>query len=149
MMTKRFTGWHMTGILVGGFGVVVAVNFMMAGLAVNSFGGVVVENSYVASQKFNGWLAAAEEANELGWSARVARNGAGHLEVQTEGTPEGTLATAELRHPLGRAEPLRWQLEAADDGRFVSTAPLPEGRWLVRLTLAEDEQEYRIERPVG
>jgi nitrogen fixation protein FixH len=55
MMGRQFTGgtWRR---MVAFFGVVIAVNLTMARLAIGSFGGVVVENSYVASQKFNGWL---------------------------------------------------------------------------------------------
>jgi len=55
-MTGRFTGWHMTFILVSFFAVVIAVNLTMAHFASSTFGGLVVENSYVASQKYDGWL---------------------------------------------------------------------------------------------
>ena len=44
-MTRRFTGYHMTAILLAFFGIVVAVNLVMATLATRTFGGVVVENS--------------------------------------------------------------------------------------------------------
>ena len=54
-MTKPFTGWHMTAILVGFFSTVIAVNVYMAHAAISTFGGTVVDNSYVASQEFNGW----------------------------------------------------------------------------------------------
>lgn len=148
-MKKRFTGWHFTGILVAGFGVVVAVNFFMASVAIGSFGGVVVENSYVASQKFNDWLAEAERSNALGWSARVSRDGEGRLLVTSEGLPDGATAYAELRHPLGKSDRISWQLRQADVNSFVSPQALPEGRWLVRLTLAHEGREMRIERPVG
>lgn len=148
-MTKRFSGWHMTAILVGGFAVVVAVNVLMASLAVGSFGGVVVENSYVASQNFNRWLDEARRENATGWQAQVLRDGDGRLEVRTEGTPEGTLATAELRHPLGKAEQVSWTLEPLGRDRFVSAARLPEGRWLVRITLSNGNQRIKLERPVG
>lgn len=148
-MTKRFTGWHMMAILVGGFGIVVAVNILMATLAIGSFGGVVVENSYVASQNFNRWLEQAERENALGWNARVLRSGDGRLEVLTDGAPEGAQATVELRHPLGRSETLAFSLVPAGNGRFLSQNPLPEGRWLVRLTLSHGSDSFRVERPVG
>ncbi|WP_284126155.1 FixH family protein [Parerythrobacter aestuarii] len=148
-MTKRFTGWHMTAILVGGFSIVVAVNILMATLAIGSFGGVVVENSYVASQNFNRWLEQAERENALGWNARVARSGDGRLEVVTEGTPKGAKATVELRHPLGRDETLAFPLTSAGNGRYLSQRALPEGRWLVRLTLSHGADSLRMERPVG
>lgn len=148
-MTRHFTGWHMTAILVLGFGVVVAVNLLMATLAVGSFGGVVVENSYVASQNFNAWLAEAREENALGWSASVSRSGEGHLLVQTAGAPAGTEVAAELRHPLGREQPIALTLRSDGTGTFSSPEPLPEGRWLVRLTLSHDTDLMRLERPVG
>jgi nitrogen fixation protein FixH len=148
-MTKRFNGWHMTAILVAGFGVVVAVNVFMASQAIGTFGGVVVENSYVASQEFNHWLDEARKENTLGWSARIGRDGNGRLSVNTENTPAGTKATAELRHPLGREDSRTWSLVADGHGGFTSTERLPEGRWLVRLTLANGHDTMRIERPVG
>ena len=75
-MKREFTGRHFTAILLGWFGVVVTVNLFMASLATQGFGGVVVKNSYVASQKFNGWLDAAREQEALGWSAAVDRGAA-------------------------------------------------------------------------
>jgi nitrogen fixation protein FixH len=148
-MTKRFTGWHMTAILVGGFGVVVAVNMLMATLAVGSFGGVVVENSYVASQNFNSWLKEARDENALGWTAEVSRGGEGHLLVATSGVPDGAQAVAELRHPLGREEVVVLALRSDGKGGFSSVDALPEGRWLVRLILTEGNDRMRLERPVG
>ena len=148
-MTKRFSGWHMTGILVGGFGVVIAVNLLMASFAVGSFGGVVVENSYVASQKFNGWLAEAERENHLGWTARIGRDGEGRLLVTTEGVPGSAVARAALRHPLGKTDTVHFDLKRDGQGRFVSPDKLPEGRWLVRLVLENGADTLRIERPVG
>ena len=66
MSGRKFTGWHMTGILVAFFGVVVSVNVFMAQAAISTFDGTVVDNSYVASQKFNGWLDKAEAQKALG-----------------------------------------------------------------------------------
>lgn len=148
-MRRPFTGWHMAAILVAGFGVVVAVNMLMATLAISGFGGVVVENSYVASQKFNGWLAAARREASYGWTAHVGRNGDGRLLVTTSGLPEGARARVRLRHPLGRDPVREWTLIPAGGDRFVSAEVLPEGRWLVRLTLSSGNREKNIERPVG
>lgn len=148
-MTKRFTGWHFTAIMVGGFAIVVAVNLFMASMAVGSFGGVVVENSYVASQNYNKWLEEARAEDQLGWTAQVTRNGDGQLEITTGGAPADTQAQVELRHPLGKEEVLNWQLVPQGGGRFVSADRLPEGRWLVRVTLASGDQQRKFERPLG
>lgn len=149
MMTKKFSGWHMFAILAGGFGVVVAVNLLMANLAISSFGGVVVENTYVASQNFNEWLEEADRENALGWEARVARDGDGRLLVETNGLPVGAVAHAELRHPLGKDDMREWTLSSLGDGTFHSIEAVPEGRWLVRLTLTHGEDRLHIERPLG
>ena len=37
--TKPFTGYHMAAILIGFFGIVIAVNIYMAKVAVGTFGG--------------------------------------------------------------------------------------------------------------
>lgn len=148
-MTRQFTGWHMTAILVFGFGVIVAVNLLMATLATRSFGGVVVENSYVASQNFNAWLAQARADNALGWTATVSRSGDGRLLVETSGAPDGMQAVAELRRPLGRAQTITLPLLSNGIGGFRSRDPLPEGHWLVRLTLRHGADQMRLERPVG
>lgn len=148
-MTRHFTGWHFTAIMVAGFGIVVAVNLLMASLAVGSFGGVVVENSYVASQNYNRWLAEAARANTLGWRADIVRSGGGRLEVRTEGLPASAVVRAELRHPLGRELPLEWDLAPSGGGLFSSNGRLPEGRWIARVVITAGEREMRVEKPLG
>ena len=80
MTSKTSTPGEMTGrkiaaIFVLFFGVIMAVNFTMASFASSTFGGVVVPNSYVASQKYNDWLAAArEQAREEGRQEVIVKN---------------------------------------------------------------------------
>nr|WP_296676931.1 FixH family protein [Novosphingobium sp.] len=148
-MRQNFTGRHMTGILVGGFAVVAGVNVLMASLAIRSFGGVVVQNSYVASQDFNRWLAEADREDALGWKATVSRAGDGRLEVVARSVPAGTSASVELRHPLGREDRHHWLLAPQGSGRYLSVDKVPDGRWLVRLTLRHGAKRMQLERPVG
>ena len=61
----HLTGRHVAAIFVAFFAVVIAVNVLMASYAVGGFGGTVVDNSYVASQRFNGWLAQARRFRML------------------------------------------------------------------------------------
>jgi nitrogen fixation protein FixH len=125
----------MLGVMVAGFGIVIAVNFYMASLAVGGFHGTVVENSYVASQKFNGWIDEAEADKALGWEATSERGSDGFVTVTTEGVPGRAVLTAELRRPLGEREYASLTFAAQDDATYRSTAPVKPGRWTMRLTI--------------
>lgn len=142
----RFTGRHITVILVAFFGVVIAVNVLMARLATSTFGGVTVENSYVASQHFNRWLDEADAERALGWKATAVRAPDGRLVVQLTGVPAGTATvTAVARHPLGRLPDQALQFAATGGGSFLSTSALPEGRWTVRLEVQAGGRQWRTE----
>lgn len=132
----RFTGWHITGIIAAFFGVVIAVNLVMAMLAVKTFGGTVVDNGYVASQDYNQWLARAKKQAALGWRVTMVRGPSGHVRAEIH-MPRGTSIarlTASAVHPLGRLPEQRLNFHY-DHGAYRSTRALPEGRWVVRLTI--------------
>ncbi|MDV3256515.1 MAG: FixH family protein [Sphingomonas sp.] len=140
-MKKRITGWHAAAALVAFFGVVIAVNLTMAVYATSTFGGVVVENSYVASQKYNGWLKAAERQRELGWTIVPALDSGRRVMVHHDlGAVE---ASGFARHPLGR-EPDVPLTFAAVEGGLVSSEQLPAGRWKVHLLVRRGGDEARI-----
>lgn len=142
---RRFTGWHMAAILVTFFGTVAAVNFTMARYATGTFGGVVVENSYVASQEFNGWLAAAAASEALGWQVVTTWRPDGRLVLAVHGAPEAVTATAIARHPLGRLPDRPIAFTPIGRGRYLSDAALPEGRWTLRLQLEHGGDVWRSE----
>jgi nitrogen fixation protein FixH len=144
-MTRQFTGRHMAMILIAFFVVVFAVNFLMARYASSTFGGVVVENSYVASQKFNGWLGEARAQERLGWSATATREADGRLRVSAQGPGPGAIVTALARHPLGRQPDRALALERGSDGSYLSRGTLPEGRWTLHLELREGKAIWRQE----
>lgn len=144
-MRRQFTGRDMAMVMVAGFGMVVAVNFYMAARAADSFGGVVVENSYVASQKFNGWLDQAQRGRALGWKAEMERDDQNRLVVETSGVPESAMVRAELRRPLGDPGHELITLTGSDAGRFRSQAPLDHGRWIVRLEISHEADIWQSE----
>ena len=131
-MTRPFTGWHMTTIIVVFFGVVIAVNMVMATLASRTFGGTVVDNSYVASQQFNGWLAEGRAQQALGWSAKVDLDDTRHVRVAGK-LPAGAVVTAVASHPLGRIPDRTLIFTAITGGAYVSRDALPSGRFLIRV----------------
>lgn len=144
-MTGRFTGWHMAAVLVGFFGVIITVNLVMARLAIGTFGGIVVQNTYAASQEFNGWLAAAKDQDKLGWDAVTAWRPDGRLAVTVRGPGDKARLTGAARHPLGRQPDVALTFDSRGNGRFLSRQALADGRWTVRLELAEGEQVWRRE----
>ena len=141
----RFTGKHMLGVMVLGFGIVAAVNFYMASLAVGGFHGIVVENSYVASQKFNDWIAEAEADRALGWTAQAERDETGFVVVRPDGVPAKATVTADLRRPLGEREYASLTFAPQADGTYRSTEQVTPGRWTIRLSIAASGQSWTEE----
>lgn len=147
-MTKRFTGWHMTAILVGFFGIIFAVNGVMATIATRTFGGVVVENSYVASQEFNNWLRAAKQQERLGWHPKVALDARRRVLVALP--VAGASVTGYAEHPLGRAADIPLTFEGSRETRGSrSGQALPAGRWTVHLVIRRGADEARLAETVS
>lgn len=146
---RRFTGYHMTAILVSFFAVVIAVNLYMAHMASATYGGEVVKNSYVASQKFNGWLDEAAREKAMGWTASAARTPANLVSVTIKGAPGSSVAlTAQARHPLGRLADQKLSFTRQRDGSFLSKEALPAGRWRLRLDAEFDGKRWREEMDI-
>lgn len=146
-MTKPFTGWHMATILVGFFGIVIAVNVYMARAAISTFGGTVVDNSYVASQEFNDWLAAAHKQEQLGWSARLSLAAGRHVRIDARKAGEllaGLGGTGQASHPLGATPPIKLTFVQTPDGSLMSVEALPYGRWLVHASLRRGPDAARF-----
>ncbi|QHL91925.1 hypothetical protein GVO57_10600 [Sphingomonas changnyeongensis] len=128
---RGFTGRHMAGAITGFFAVVIGVNLTMAVLATMSFGGKVVDNSYVASQRFNGWLAEARAQDDAGWQAGFAAD-AGHVVITSR---PGSRVEAVASHPLGRAPERALSFVEQSPGRYRAAERLPAGRWQLRATI--------------
>lgn len=144
---RKFTGWHMTAILVAFFGVVMAVNFAMARMAVSSFGGTVVDNSYVASQNYNRWLRAADQQDRLDWhvDARLDAQRRVIVDVRKGGQLlPGVRASGDALHPLGRSADLALDFAMTTAGRLRSTRALPPGRWSLQLSLRKGADIYKL-----
>jgi nitrogen fixation protein FixH len=143
-MSRPFTGRDMAFVIVGFFGLVVAVNFTMAWFARDSFGGLVVDNAYVASQKYNGWLAAARDQERLPWQAEQGLGADRHVTLSLKGAGGSFTATAVAEHPLGRAPDLALAFATGADGTLRSTEALPPGRWNVRTTVNRGSETVRL-----
>ena len=144
-----FTGWHMLAICVAFFGVVIAVNVVMADLAISTFSGEVVENSYVASQRFNGWLDEAKAEQALGWKATAGRTADGRIAVRLQGAPADAVVTGAAWHPLGRQPDRTLSFVAAPGSGFISRETVPSGRWTIRLEVTAGGHRWRAEQPIA
>lgn len=144
-IARPFTGKHMAAIMIAFFGVVIAVNVLMARLASSTFGGLVVENSYVASQKFNGWLDEARSEKALGWNAAMTRSAPDALQVtlaDAQGRAiTGASLTAVAEHPLGLRDDEQLNFREVAPGRYA--ARLTPGRWQVKLAAKAQGRTWR------
>lgn len=140
---RTFTGRHITAILMGFFGLVIAVNLLNARYASSTFGGEVVENSYVASQDFNRWLDEAKTEDKLGWDEVTTWRPDGRVVVALKGAPHGAVLKAVARHPLGRLPDRTIAFERIGPDRYLSRQALPDGRWDLRLTVAAGGRVWR------
>lgn len=144
---KPFTGYHMAAILIGFFGIVIAVNIYMAKVAVGTFGGTVVDNSYIASQQYNEWLAEADKEAKLGWTVAAARAAGDKVRLVVDDNGVAGLnfnVSAKAEHPLGRAPERVLQFASQGDGSYVSREALPAGRWLLRVEVKRASDRYRM-----
>jgi nitrogen fixation protein FixH len=110
----------------------------------------VVENSYVAGQHFNRWLDQAAQEQALGWKAEVRRLDDNRIAVVLIGAPvSGIILNGTARHPLGRLADQQLHFISGGAGRFVSSRPLPAGRWRLRLKADSAADHWRKELDVS
>ena len=146
---KPFTGKHMALVMVGFFGIVIAVNVLLADLAVSTFSGVVVENSYVASQGFNRLLGEAKADQALGWKLDLTRGRDGSVRFtlnDAKGAPlRGAVVQAQADHPLGAKVPAV-MLAPKEVAPGIYEAPLVGGRWHVAVEVRQQGHVWHGER---
>ena len=146
-MSRPFTGRDALMVIGGGFLLVIGVNVALAVNASRSHPGLVVENSYVASQKFNGWLAQGRAQKAMGWTVKAGAD-AGALSVSAAGPTgaplSGLKVVATLEHPLG-AEPSRdIELREIAPGRYAAPHGLAPGQWLAEVRLARGGEKFYL-----
>ena len=142
-MTREFTGWHMLALMVGGFGIIIAVNLTLAYNAVATFPGLETRNSYVVSQKFEADRAA---QNALRWDMTSTLEG-GVLTVAIADKDGNPVQPKVVDAILGRATHTgQDEVPQFTWTGTVLTAPVSasEGYWNLRLVLeAPDGTPFR------
>lgn len=142
-----FTGWHMLGIMVGFFGVIIAVNLTMAYNAIHSWSGLVVQNTYVASQEFNDKAQTGKEQAALNWQSKPAyENGIFTWRLADhEGKAVAmTGGTVEFKRPVGDVNDTKVTLSVREPGMLTAPLELGEGAWIMEVNAdAGLEDPYR------
>ncbi len=143
-MTREFTGWHMLGLMVGGFGIIIAVNLTLAWNAVATFPGLEMRNSYVVSQKFEADRAA---QNALRWdvSAEVADDVLTVAIMDHRGAPVQAEVTRAI---LGRATHTGDDSTPAftcDGAAMTAPVDLSPGYWNLRLELVAPDGRIPVD----
>ncbi len=134
----RFTGWHMTAIMVAFFAVIIAVNLTLAWFATASWSGLVVQNSYVASQNFNATTAAKRREAALGWQGTISHDSRSfslHLRDATGRPVFAGEVTAVIGRPANAAEDFTVDLTAAGNGTYSAPAALAPGIWQAHVAV--------------
>ena len=147
-MTREFTGWHMLALMVGGFGIIIAVNLTLAWNAIATFPGLETKNSYVASQHFDADRAAQDG---LHWDVTATLEG-GQLTLTILDEQGAPVAPKVTRATLGRATTTSQDStpEFAWNGTaLVAPVAMREGYWNLRLELeADDGTPFRRRFPL-
>lgn len=138
-------------IIVSFFSIVIVVNLIMARYAVSTFGGTVVDNSYVASQKFNSWLAEADAQERAGWAQETTLDDNRRIIVNLlrEGRPAlGATLTVTANHPLGLADTLPIDMVQLSEAQWRSVEAIPQGRWIVHVSAKYNNAEAQFRSEV-
>jgi nitrogen fixation protein FixH len=134
---RQFTGRHMLLVMLGFFGVVIAVNVLMALIASGTWTGLVVPNSYVASQEFQAKEDAALRQRELGWrpALRFADGLISLLVSDGSGNPIDLGGVRlQVNRPVGGREDQVLDLGRTADGAYEAPLALARGVWEVTIT---------------
>lgn len=154
-MQGQFTGRHMLFSMLAFFGVIIVVNIVMATFAGMSWTGLVVKNSYVASQEFNGRIAAKEAQASRGWRAEI---GMDQKRLRYRLTASGgnrvipDRVSMKISRPTHENADRALLLHPVEDGAFLSPALPADGVWNIEMTAiwtdgTRDSRVFRVTVP--
>lgn len=132
MGPRKFTGWHMIGVMVLFFGTIISVNLTLAWYATQSWSGLVVKNSYVASQEFNGVTAEKIRQAELGWRTNFTHDG-NSVSVDLSDNKgieiSDAVVTVRIGRPATEVEDRTVQMKDMGNGHYTGQTELAPGIW--------------------
>jgi nitrogen fixation protein FixH len=154
MARKQFTGRHLLIILIGFFGVVLAINGIFAYLAVSTYRGVDSSTAYQDGLHYNQRIEAAHRQAGLGLSHEVRLEN-GRVEVgvvDAKGWPvTGLSVSGQIARPVAEDAPRALVLKETRAGFYAASVDgLGPGNWILTLEAKKslplgEEALYRIE----
>ena len=145
---KPLNGWHVAGMFVGGFAIIIGANLVLAVSAIRTLPGVETDNTYIASQQFDADRAAQEA---LGWTVLLDHDG-DRLRLAITDTDGAPVRLEIVAATLGRATTVAQDRTPDFDWNgtaLVASAPLAPGNWNLRLDLrAPDGTPFRRRVPL-
>ena len=138
--------------LIGGLGLVVAVNIGMAVMAHRSAPGLAVQGSFATSNAYGRIQQEARNQVTLGWTLDIAQQD-GRVLVRLAGPDGVALPGARLRatatRPVGEAAPLALVRFETTPGQFRSDIALPgQGQWDVTFVAISNGRSFRHTRRI-
>ena len=139
----RLTGYHVLFMLLGFFGIMVAVNIAFTVFAVKTFPGEQVEKSYVQGINYNQTLASREYQAAQGITSEIGLTSLSDGRVELLSTWEDGEAnpltqlqvTAVLSRPASDDGQIRLDLKGIAPGQYTGEiADLAPGAWQVLIT---------------
>jgi len=145
---KSFSGLHMLAILVGFFGVVIAMNILLAVLALRTNSGLVVDDSYESSQSFDKDTAKllADAALDIHPQINIAD---GMLDIGLNTAAGEPIAAKSLQVTLGRAVSANTDItptfHMVSVGHYQAPVNLGLGRWLGKISVKLNNGETWVQ----
>ncbi|MFP3920116.1 MAG: FixH family protein [Dichotomicrobium sp.] len=146
---RQITGRTVLFILLGFFGVMIAVNGVFTYFAVTTFNGLVTEGSYRKGLEYDRHLAAEAAQERLGWTARLelaARGRELRFKLQDEdgGPVSGRLVRARVGRPATDRFDRTVILSETSPGTYTGDiTPSGPGNWLASLEVIEGYGEAK------
>lgn len=146
---KPLTGKHVLAIILGFFGIMLAVNMLFLFSALSTFNGGEGGKAYQAGLEYNRTIAAARQQDLLGWSHSVEADMAGEVRVTLRDGKGAPISMPELRGEIARpvAEKFTRTLifKEVRPGLYVADAgALEAGNWMMSFAARAGEQNDAI-----
>ncbi len=140
---RPLTGRMVLLTILGFFGVILTVNFIMATYAAKTYSGVDANDAYDSGLAYNQEIAAAKTQALLGWTVDLNRaNDAGLTQLTVnvrdkDGKPVGGLdAMIDFYFPATRKFDRTVPATPIAEGVYSGSADLRPGRWEVQISLS-------------